>query len=78
MTDEERRVIECARRAVGAGRAWCDARDAANIMRGRGMQVRLLVGLAEHRAAAENAEAELALMDAIDTLDAIERGPVTP
>ena len=70
MTDEEQRVIDCARRVVAAGRAWCDARDATDIVRGRGMQMRLLAGLAEHSAAAENVKAELAMMDAVDTLDA--------
>jgi hypothetical protein len=74
MTDEEQRVIDCARRVVAAGRAWCDARDAAATMHGRGMQLRLLASLTEYSAAAENAKAELALMDAIDTLDAVEAG----
>jgi hypothetical protein len=74
MTDEEQRVIDCARRVVAAGRAWCDARDATAIMHGRGMQLRLLASLTEHSAAADNATAELALMDAVDTLDAVKAG----
>lgn len=74
MTDEEKRVIDCARRVVAAGRAWCDANGAAATMHGRGMQLRLLAGLAEHRAASENAEAELALMDAVDALNTVEVG----
>jgi hypothetical protein len=37
--------------------------------------MRLALGLADHRAAAENAEAELALMAAVDALDA---GAVEP
>ena len=75
MTSEERRVIGCARRAVAAWRVWCDARDAADASRGQGLRMRLALGLADHRAAAENAEAELALMDAVDALDA---GAVEP
>ena len=74
MTSEER-VIECAIRAVEAGRAWCDVREAADASRGQGLRMRLALGLAVHRAAAENAEAELALMDAVDALDA---GAVEP
>lgn len=84
MTIEEQRVIERAQRAVAAGRAWCDARDAADASRGQGLRMRLALGLADHRAAAENAEAELALMDAVDALDvarvcvdAPDPGPVT-
>lgn len=74
MTDEEKRVIDCARRVVAAGRAWCDARDVAATMHGRGMQLRLLASLTEHSAAADNATAELALMEAIDRLDAAKAG----
>jgi hypothetical protein len=37
--------------------------------------MRLALGLANHRAAAESAEAELALLDAMDALDA---GAVEP
>ena len=75
MTSEERRVIECARRVVAAGRVWCAARDAADALRGQGLRMRLGPMAADHRAAAENAEAELALMDAVDALDA---GAVEP
>lgn len=74
MTSEERQVIECARRAVASGRAWCDARDVATVVQVKGMKTRLLATLAEHRAAAENCEAELALMGAVDALDAVEAG----
>lgn len=74
MTDEEQRGIECAIRAVEAGRAWCDVREASDALRGQGLRMRLARVLVDHRAAAENAEAELALMDAVDAL----RGPVTP
>lgn len=74
MTSEERRVIECAIRAVEAGRAWSDVREASDALRGQGLRMRLARGLADHRAAAENAEAELALMDAVDAL----RGAVEP
>ena len=84
MTSDERRVIECARRVVAAGRVWCDARDAADASRGRGLRMRLALRLADHRAAAENAEAELAMIDAVDALDvarvcvdAPDTGPVT-
>ena len=84
MKSEDQRVIECARRVVAAGRVWCDARDAADAARGQGLRMRLARGLADHRAAAENAEAELALVDAVDALavarvcvDAPDTGPVT-
>lgn len=83
-SEAERRVIACAIRAVEAGRAWCDVRDAADASRGQGLRMRLALGLADHRAAAENAEAELALIAAVDALDvarvcvdAPDTGPVT-
>jgi hypothetical protein len=38
------------------------------------MQLRLLASLTEHSAAADNATAELALMEAIDRLDAAKAG----
>ena len=69
MTNEEQRVVEAARRAVTAGRAWCDARDASSALQGNGLRMHIAMGLAEHRAAAENAEAEIALMDAVDALN---------
>lgn len=78
MKDEETRVIECARRMVAAGRAWCDARGAADRESGHGMRSRLMAALTANRALVENNEAELALMDAIDAFEAIQRDQLKP
>lgn len=74
MTDEEQRVIDCARRQVSAGREYMAARVILSGVRSLELKKHLSVILAEHRAAAENAEAELALMDAVDAFDAVEAG----
>jgi hypothetical protein len=76
MTSEERRVIECAQRAVAASRAYVRQRvrweqsQSIDDMRGRMVAV-----AAYHAAGLDNSRAELALMDAVDALDA---GAVEP
>ena len=76
MTSEERRVIECARQAVSSSRAYMRQRvrwersQSTDDMRGR------MVEAAEyHTAGIENARAEVALIDAVDALNA---GAVEP
>ena len=76
MTSEERRVIECAQRAVSSGRAYMRQRvrwersQSIDDMRGR-----MVEAAAYHTTGLENARAEAALIDAVDALDA---GTVEP
>lgn len=76
MRSEERRVIECAQRAVISGRAYVRQRvrwersQSIDDMRGR-----MVASAAYHTAGLDNARAEVALIDAVDALDA---GTVEP
>lgn len=70
MTSQERRVIECAQRAVRSGQAYVRQRvrwersQSIDDMRGR-----MVEAAAYHTTGLENARAEAALIDAVDALD---------
>jgi hypothetical protein len=76
MTSEERRVIECAQRAVAASRAYVRQRvrweQSQSI---DDMRARMVEAAEYHTAGLGNTRAELALIDAVDALDA---GAVEP
>jgi hypothetical protein len=85
MTSEERRVIECAQRAVSARSAYVRQRvrweQSQSI---DDMRARMVEAAEYHTAGLGNTRAELALIDAVDALgvarvcvDAPDTGPVT-